>query len=392
MTNQYKAEFGRSNAGFLNVVTKSGGNDFSGVINTQFTNQNLRARNTDENPKLDDNLETYSAMVSGPILKDKLFYMMAAEKTHGSAGQTFDPRAIAVYPSLSSTPTVLDKMNLYTKFNWLINQNWSAEFKYARYYDTSADQSFPHTAAVAGFVSPTMLGTNHDDTTMYGAKVTAVLGNVVWESTINHFDYTNSIRSNGNGLINSAYTEVRPEPLLLANSTDAWRDGVDPNAYQNTGVKRSQWKNEVTLALDKHTLKAGIDLQKTDYPLEKYFFGAPAPYIMDLAGVPFGQGWSNSVTQIDVTRVYLDVPIEKPPPAQGLWMYLQDDWNINNHLTINGGLRVDWDTQLTTTPSTTRCAQSDPCRKPGSGRNWQPGTTHPPLWFPTPAGDLQTRG
>jgi Carboxypeptidase regulatory-like domain len=346
VTNQYKAEFGRSNAGFLNVVTKSGGNDFAGVVNAQFTNQNMRARRTDESPMQNNDQETYSAMVSGPIIKDQLFYMVAAEKTHGSTGQTFDPRAVAVYSSLGSTPTVLDKYNLYTKVNWIINQNWTTEFKYARYYDTSADQTFPHTDTVAGYIAPTMLGTNRDDTTMYGAKLTGVFGAAVWESTINHFDYTNNIRSNGG---NGTYTEVRPEPSLLANSTDAWRSGVDPNAYQNTGVKRSQWKNEVSLALSQHTLKAGVDLQKTDYPLEKYFWGAPTPYILDVAGtkVPFGQEWSNTVTQQNVTRAYLEVPIENPPTSfKSYGMYLQDDWFINNHLSINGGLRLDWDTQL----------------------------------------------
>jgi Carboxypeptidase regulatory-like domain/TonB dependent receptor len=346
VTNQYKAEFGRSNAGFLNVVTKSGGNEFAGALNAQFTNQNLRARRTDETPKLDNDQETYSAMVSGPILKDQLFYMVAAEKTHGSTGQTFAPAAVAAFPSLASTPTVLDKYNLYTKLNWIINQNWTTEFKYARYYDTSANQTFPHTDTVAGYVSPTMLGTNRDDTSMYGAKLTGVFGSAVWESTLNHFDYTNNIRSSQKGPNGDTSIEVRFEPSLAASSTDLWRNGVDPNAYQNTGVKRNQWKNEVSLALDHHTLKAGVDLQKTDYPFEKYFWANPTVYIMDVNST-IQNAWSNSLTQLNVDRVTLTAPIENPATSfKSYGMYLQDDWFINNNLSINGGLRLDWDTQL----------------------------------------------
>ena len=346
VTNQYKAEFGRSNAGFLNVVTKSGGNEFAGAVNAQFTNQNLRARRTDETPKLDNDQETYSVMVSGPIIKDKLFYMVAMEKTHGNTGQTFAPLAVAAFPSLASTPTTLDKYNLYTKVNWNINQNWTTEFKYARYYDQSANQTFPHTDTVAGYVSPTMLGTNHDDTTMFGAKLTGVFGSAVWESTINHFDYTNSIRSSGSGPNGGTNIEVRFEPSLAASSTDLWRNGVDPNAYQNTGVKRNQWKNEVSLALEHHTLKAGVDIQKTDYPLEKYFWANPTVYIMDVNG-PIDQAWSSSKTQLNVDRLTLAAPIMNPPTSfKSYGLYFQDDWFINSNLSINGGLRLDWDTQL----------------------------------------------
>lgn len=345
VTNQYKAEFGRSNAGFLNVVTKSGGNDFAGVVNVQYTNQSMRARYTDETPKLDSDLKTYSALVSGPILTDKLFYMISVEKTDGSQGQSFDSRAIAVYPVLGNTPNTLKKNNLYSKLSWSINQNWNAEFKYARYYDQSANQSFPHTAAVAGYVAPTELGTNRDDTSMYGAKLTGSLGMAVWESTINHFDYTNSIRPSIPGPNNGTYIEVRGPYLGAAGQT--WRSGMDPNAWQNTGVKRNQWRNDVTMALGDHTLKAGVDLQKTDYPFEQYFWGAPTPYATTVAGVNFGQEWANTVQQTNVIRTLLVAPIQSNATSfKGYGTYLQDDWILNDHWSVFAGVRLDWDTQL----------------------------------------------
>jgi len=347
VTNQYKAEFGRSNAGFLNVVTKSGGNEFKGVGNYQWTDQNMRARTTDEGTKLANDSKIYSAMVSGPIIKDKLFFMVAGEKTVADNGQIFDPRAIAVIPTLGNEPTLLQKMNLYTKVDWNINQAWLASFKYARYYDNSANQSFPHTAAVAGYVDPSMLGTNHDDTTSYGAKLTGTFGNMVWESTINHFDYTNSIRPSNLGPNNGQSIEVRSRYTAVP---DAWRRGQDPNSYQNTGVERSEWKNELTYTLPEHNIKGGVDVQKTDYPLEKYFYANPTVYIFSMdttQGVTFANTYDPTIKESQVTRVYLSVPIENPPTSfKGYGIYAQDEWTVNNKWNVYYGYRIDWDTQL----------------------------------------------
>jgi hypothetical protein len=352
VTNQYKAEFGRSNAGFLNVVTKSGGNEVTGVGNFQWTDQNMRARNTDESPKLANDSKVYSLMTSGPIIKDRLFYMVAGERTMSTVGETMDPRAIAAIPALGSESTQTKKMNLYAKLDWNVNQMWLASFKYARYYDQSANQTFPQAAAVANYVDPSMLGTNRDDTTSYGAKLTGNFGNVVWESTINHFNYTNNIRPSTPGQGMGSGAEVRPR--FLPNASDTWYSGQDPNSYQNTGVERGQWKNEITWTLPEHNIKGGFDYQKTDYPIEKYFWANPGLYVIGVdgrsttaTGVSFANAWSSTVTQADVSRAYLTVPIENPPTSfKGYGIYLQDDWTVNNRWNVYYGYRIDWDTQL----------------------------------------------
>ena len=348
VTNQYKAEFGRSNAGFMNVVTKSGSNEFKGVGNYQWTNQDMRARMTDESPKLPNDTKIYALMTSGPIVKDKLFYMVAGEKTISSNGQTFDPRAIASIPSLANEPTTMQKMNLYAKIDWNINQTWLASFKYARYYDVSANQTFPHASAVANYVDPSMLGTNHDDTTSYGAKLTGTFGVVVWESTINHFNYKNSIRPSNMGLNNGASFEIRTP--YEANASDLWRRGEDPNAYQNTGVERSQWKNEVTYTLPEHNVKGGIDAQKTDYPFEQYFYAEPTVerfYVDARQGATFNNAYSPALSETQVARAYFGAPFENPATTfKGYGIYLQDDWAVNSKWNVYYGYRLDWDTQL----------------------------------------------
>jgi hypothetical protein len=81
------AEFGRSSGGFINVVTKSGTNEFSGAAFLFFRNQSLSSQNPDA---VDAGLPTedfrnyqLGGNVGGPIKKDKAFFFVAYERNDG---------------------------------------------------------------------------------------------------------------------------------------------------------------------------------------------------------------------------------------------------------------------------------------------------------------------
>jgi hypothetical protein len=73
------AEFGRTGGGVVNVITKSGGNDFHGSL---FEYQRLEAMTavaSDGTPLTDFHREQYGGSAGGHIIKDKFFYFGAAE-------------------------------------------------------------------------------------------------------------------------------------------------------------------------------------------------------------------------------------------------------------------------------------------------------------------------
>jgi len=90
----HKAEFGNASGGILNVVTKSGGNYFSGEASLYFRNKDLQATNH-EGTGLDapssETLSYYDANFSlgGPIIKDKIWFFLSTmistskERTYG---------------------------------------------------------------------------------------------------------------------------------------------------------------------------------------------------------------------------------------------------------------------------------------------------------------------
>ena len=68
--------------GAINVVLRSGGNRFAGSGFFSYTDDKLTGdRTRGRNTQLDFKSEQYGGVLSGPIIKDKLFFMLAYEKT-----------------------------------------------------------------------------------------------------------------------------------------------------------------------------------------------------------------------------------------------------------------------------------------------------------------------
>src|SRR5260370_14945760 len=73
------AEFGRTAGGVVNVITKSGTNDFHGSAFEYFRTESLSANTSDGKPLQDFRRNQFGGSFGGPIYKDKLFFFGAAE-------------------------------------------------------------------------------------------------------------------------------------------------------------------------------------------------------------------------------------------------------------------------------------------------------------------------
>jgi hypothetical protein len=86
-TNSYAAEFGRATGGIVNVVTKSGTNDFHGNVFGFIRHKSIQARNAfapaidnDPNKKPPFTRVQYGATFGGPIVKDRTFFFTSFEQ------------------------------------------------------------------------------------------------------------------------------------------------------------------------------------------------------------------------------------------------------------------------------------------------------------------------
>ena len=82
ITNSYAAEYGRASGGVVNIITRSGSNDFHGDVFGYLRNRNFQAVNpfsTVPNPAY--TRVQAGAAFGGPIKKDKTYYYFAYEIT-----------------------------------------------------------------------------------------------------------------------------------------------------------------------------------------------------------------------------------------------------------------------------------------------------------------------
>ncbi len=99
VTNSYSAEQGTAGGAAVNVIVKSGTNQFHATAWGYDTDSKFRARNafqtTDKNPK--NIVAQYGANLGGPIIKDKLFFFANVEKSTQRVGA--GSRQLSIAPS-----------------------------------------------------------------------------------------------------------------------------------------------------------------------------------------------------------------------------------------------------------------------------------------------------
>jgi hypothetical protein len=93
-----EAEYGRNSGAIVNIVTKSGTNDWHGSAFEYFRNDRLDARNffnTSDQPQDQFHNNQYGGSLGGPLVKDKTFFYLAYEAQNELIG----------IPTLSTIPT-----------------------------------------------------------------------------------------------------------------------------------------------------------------------------------------------------------------------------------------------------------------------------------------------
>ena len=114
------AEFGRSSGGFINAVTKSGTNEFSGAAFLFFRNQSLSSQNPDAVgaglPVEDFTNYQFGGNLGGPIKRDRAFFFVAYERNDGKSSKPnfIDPRLINIFATRFGSPdeqTVIQRTN-----------------------------------------------------------------------------------------------------------------------------------------------------------------------------------------------------------------------------------------------------------------------------------------
>lgn len=350
LTNNYSAEYGQAGGLIINVITKSGGNSIHGEGHMFFRGRNLQASNAFyklglfqsalarvaqpslTNPHCPDanftgigtpgqtlnslegcdrapfHRKEGGGTVGGPFKKDKMFWHVSYELSRNSSPTTLTPP--------SGIVTLQQPVNnlLYAgKFDYQVSTN----NRFSARYDVDRLIADNQVVQTGNNITPDSLVSiqNHN------ARLNAGLVSTITPTVTNEgrFVFTRFISST-------------PDKTTKPGQQHAdFYTGADFCCPQGGLQKRYQYMDNLTWTRGKHTVKTGANIS--------YY-----PWFSLFPQFHFGQ-WSNydSTDTIPSLFTFAAGPGEVTSKDNIYGAYLQDTWHITNKLTVNAGVRYDYE-------------------------------------------------
>jgi hypothetical protein len=353
-SHRWTAEAGRSVGGVVNVVSKSGTNQFRGSVFGSHRGDETRAMDFFEKQRqaADPSFEKapferqeFGGSLGGPIVKDKLFFFGALEKFRERSNNVLTAAALNQISAIpgsnpsSEIPTPYDDTlaTLKVDYHPAANHSLFARFAYQ-------DQSSPNDQIPVPATSDINNGNSNNTTNndFVASHTWTLSGNRLNQFAFHWQDFKNEILPNVTGV-----------PLLQFPSVIT---GPNANTPQQTTVKKYQFRNDLTWHAGNHGLKFGGNYIYTKMGGYFYFgasgytvafFDDPQTIASNTAVYPQGFSTPGAVRLIQ----YAAGEASHDQTLHQLAFYLQDDWRVNPKLTLNLGLR--WDANIGNLPDQT---------------------------------------
>ncbi|MGX6648777.1 TonB-dependent receptor [Maricaulaceae bacterium MS644] len=368
------ADFSVLNSGFqgglVNVVTKSGTNEFDGVLGFYTTDDSMVGENAfgREIDSGDFSEEEVSINIGGPIIRDRLFFFVNYSEFQRETPLNFnfgdtDPEIFNIVRDLSQDvfgydPGEKGSVNaanqtdrLLTKFDWVITDNHRATFTYLNLEETQV-------GSFGTFDLPSAARTEDLSTNQYSGELfsdwTDNFSTIV-RVGLKKTDFTRTPIGQAGGAAGSNFSAIQirdiaaDDPYFAANGLDgAALVGSSPISI-NLGPDRFDQANAINdelftlyaqgdYVLGDHTISVGG--QWEDYSVQNVF-------VPGSAGVATVEGLQTFADGF-VNEYFVDLP-ESGDVADAitsleyklLSLFVQDSWTVTPSLELTGGVRYE---------------------------------------------------
>ena len=358
----YEAEHGGSMGGVINVITRSGGNEFHGEISGYLRGSSFQAlpypmyQNLRINPIDDvtaeyidypeDKWTTYEIGVGlgGYILKDRLWFFASAMPRITDTDRT--------------TEFIADG-NEYTttqkRSDYFGQAKLTALFGGHRISASYINDYYKWKGRLADLDGSGVIPSERDpsyDIEQYNYPGWTVGGRWDWIASDNLFFSLNG----GYFAIDSEQVVGPPEPRIAFSRSNAFLVGESsslfrPANWQNMSTGYATTKNfqnrmagnfDMTLFVDlagEHVWKAGFQLVRLGHDIDDAYV---YPYYRFYWGDDYSSPTLGTVeTDLGWLRVYQPVGTIANINSTRYAFYLQDSWTINNKFTLNIGIRAE---------------------------------------------------
>ena len=351
VTAGYSAEFGRSTAGLVNVITKSGTNQTSGSAFYVNRHRNMAEKNAFGQTAAPTQ-QQFGGGIGGPIQRDRLFFFAAYEQ------QIFrNERAVAF--NLTGVPRTADNAEAFDFYRSLetdfeatndaiatlgkIDYQWPAGSRVSLRYSYSTNEAQNSNATGNALEATTISALSNNGTEKNGTNT--VVG-----------QFTSALRSNLLFEGRAQYSrERRPREANEESPTvqNVVGNYGTVNFLPTTQVDwRVQGATNLTWVSGAHTMKAGLEYNHV-YADQIFGFNqfgrwtlngsaASALEVMTLGGTTANR-FDVPLTGAATTATYLkqlgNLALEFD--TDEIAVFVQDSWRVTPRLTINGGLRYE---------------------------------------------------
>jgi hypothetical protein len=343
----FSAEFGQGMGGVVNLITKSGTNAFHGALFEYFRNEKLDTRNyfnTGRKPPF--RLNQFGGSLGGPVARDRLFFFANYEGVRQRLGitqNTFTPAAAyrqTVAPALrpvldmlplpnGETSAVEPRLGRFTRniSNPLTEDTGSIKVDY-RISDKD-------NLSIRYNVNDSLTG-NHFGVAQ--GQVQSIPGRLqLAKLTYTRILAPNLLNESGFGFNrmhidprSAQSQEIRDFPITALGSGSA---GVGPNLFDLRVANNSfTWLDSLSWVRGAHQIKLGTQIIRNQDNKELAF--------------------QRTVTYLNLTDFAVNSPFSVGTlgqPRRGMRntyfnFFVQDDILVNRKLTVNAGLRYQYDT------------------------------------------------
>jgi len=355
-TARFTAEVGRSGNSIINIVTKSGTNDFHGSLFFFERNRNLQALpatfdRTLPTPPFDR--EQYGASIGGPLRKDNAWIFTSFEYRNQNAALQTGTRNFATSQiQHTSAPAPLRDALWSSRYDQKLGASNSLMVRYSFNRSTDTGEATPSQA------TPSFSAAERQNSRNRFNSIETTLTTVLSPTRVNNFSLHYDNFSNEIPPFPQSAPTTNPQ-LNLTNELifPSLADGANFNLPQATNLNRVQFREAYAWALGKHSLRLGAEFQHYAASGEINVFGSGTIILpTDFAFADLnGDGEVNDLDIPIAVALKSSAPVTPVPIPRVFNSYIagyaQDDWRVNPRLTLNLGLRWEYDTNITGTSS-----------------------------------------
>jgi Carboxypeptidase regulatory-like domain/TonB dependent receptor/TonB-dependent Receptor Plug Domain len=354
ITTGYKAEFGHASGGVVNVITKSGTNETHGLASAYHRNNAFDSSDIPGQPNVPYLLRwDYDLAGGGAMVRDKAFWFGSAEGIHENRQLNFvpppnTPQFLINNEETYNEPTTDREVRAFAKFDQVLGNHHITE--QMNYTNVHVDSTNPLSAANSLPSTRTNLGDRNlflgfSDVVTFGSSGSPFILNLRGQ-------YRDEPTRTG-----PAHPQAGPNTLFnLFSSYNTFGIFGDQGQFSYGATftpstldqKYGIFGASLSKTISGHTLKFGWDFERTHVDgveanlQNDQLFATQADY-QQFGPIDAGffllltiGGLTPQANQIKLRNNY-----------DGLWV--QDDWKVIHNLTINGGLRWDYDSAFNKT-------------------------------------------